>query len=135
MRGPLLPEELPGALSRAEQFEELVLSSLDRLERRWSAELADIEVVVADVPEVAAAADLGGRAGDATVPLGHAEPARDGEPRRIVVYRRPVEARASGRRDRESLVHSVLVAQLAQLLGVEPETVDPDVDIDGGAGL
>lgn len=132
VRGPLVPAELPGALSRAEQFEELVLSSLDRLDRRWSDELAGIEVVVADVPEppgLPGAAES--TTGPARVPLGHAEPAGHDRPGRIVVHRRPLEARATGRREREDLVHAVLVQQLAELLGLEPEAVDPDVDVDG----
>lgn len=106
-----------------------MLSSLERLDRRWSAELAGIEVVVADVPD----ADEGASASGATeVPLGRAEPARSNAPGRIVVHRRAVEARAAGRRERETLVHAVLVQQLAALLGLEPGTVDPDADDLGG---
>jgi hypothetical protein len=44
-----------------------------------------------------------------------------------VVYRRAVEARARGVRARETLVHEVVVERLAELLGVDPETVDPEI--------
>ena len=124
LRGPLAPTEVPLSLTRAEQFDELVLASLDRLEPRWSATLDAIEVVVADVPDVAA-----GSPAD-TVPLGHAEPARGDQPARLVVHRRPVESRAHGLRAREDLVHQVVVEQLAALLGLDPGVVDPDADDD-----
>jgi predicted Zn-dependent protease with MMP-like domain len=62
------------------------------------------------------------------VPLGRSEPAAGGEPARIVVYRRAVEARARNHRARETLVHEVVVEQFAELLGLDPDTVDPDAD-------
>lgn len=126
LRGPLLPPGVPAAQTRAEAFDELVHASLDRLERRWAAELAAVEVVVTDVPDAADDRDP-----DGGVALGHAEAPRDGEPGRIVVHRRGVEARAAGRQARETLVHAVLVEALADLLGLDPETVDPDAAQDG----
>ena len=129
LRGPLAPKDLPLALTRAERFDELVLTAVTRLERRWSEQLSAIEVDVVDVPDKAA--DAAGAAGatddgEQPVPLGRSVAAEGGRPARIVVYRRPVEARTRGHRDRESLVHDVVVAQLAELLGLDPATVDPD---------
>lgn len=43
----------------------------------------------------------------------------------MVVYRRPVELRAKGRDERALLVHEVVVEQVAELLGLAPESVDP----------
>ena len=51
--------------------------------------------------------------------------ARDGRRARVVVYRRPVEIRTKGRDERAALVHEVVVEQVAELLGLTPETVDP----------
>jgi len=116
LRGPLAPGDLPVSRTRAEQFDELVLAAVSRLESRWATELADVEVLVEEVPEVA----------DRDVPLGRTEPATPQDPARIVVYRRPVEARAHGLRARELLVHDVVVEQLADLLGLDPGTVDPE---------
>lgn len=121
LRGPLLPAEVPAALSRAERFDELVLEALGRVARRFPAELAEVEVVVDEVPP-------GGTDG---VQLSRGEPAANGSPPRIVVHRRPVEARASGVRSREELVHDVVVDAVAELLGVPPEEVDPERDDDG----
>jgi len=123
MRGPVAPSDVPLALTRAERFDELVLTSVSRLERRWADQLDAIEVAVEDVPDPGAA---GTSAATGPVALGRAEEATGDRPARIVVYRRAVEARTSRQRARESLVHEVVVEQLAALLGLDPETVDPD---------
>ncbi|MEU0740887.1 metallopeptidase family protein [Streptomyces sp. NPDC006134] len=126
MRGPIAPPQVPLAASRAEAFADLVQDSVDRLERRWP-QLADIDFLVLDVPH------LGGPGqgwSDEAVPLGGTTPARDGQRARVVVYRRPVEIRTKGREERAALVHEVVVEQVADLLGLTPETVDPRYDED-----
>ncbi|MCM3266783.1 MULTISPECIES: metallopeptidase family protein [Streptomyces] len=121
MRGPIAPPQVPLAASRAEVFADLVQDSVDRLERRWP-QLADIDFLVLDVPRL----DGPGQAwSDDPVPLGSTMPARDGQRARVVVYRRPVEIRSKGRDERAALVHEVVVEQVADLLGLTPETVDP----------
>jgi hypothetical protein len=52
-------------------------------------------------------------------------PAGHGYPARLVVYRRPVEARADD--DLPRLVHEVVVEQVAALLARSPEEIDPSV--------
>ena len=126
LRGPLLPAGLPAARSRAEQFDDLVLDAVSRLVRRFRTELADVAVVVDEVPPAGAPGGADG------VELGRGEPAADGAPARIVVHRRPVESRASGLRAREDLVHDVVVDAVAELLGLPPEEVDPERADDGG---
>jgi predicted Zn-dependent protease with MMP-like domain len=59
------------------------------------------------------------------VPLARAYPAADGLPDRIVLFRRPVEARADDPRDLGLLVLDVIVEQLAHLWRMPPEEVDP----------
>ncbi|MGW2747982.1 metallopeptidase family protein [Streptomyces sp. NPDC001450] len=122
MRGPVAPPQVPLAASRAEVFADLVQDSVERLERRWP-QLADIDFLVLEVPR------LEGRGAerwsDEAVPLGGIIPARDGRRARVVVYRRPVEIRTKGRDERAALVHEVVVEQVAELLGLTPETVDP----------
>ncbi|MHB9861289.1 metallopeptidase family protein [Streptomyces sp. YIM S03343] len=121
MRGPIAPPQVPLAASRAEVFADLVQDSVDRLERRWP-QLADIDFLVLEVPSAGGPA---GRWNDEAVPLGDTLPARDGQRARVVVYRRPVEIRTKGRDERAALVHDVVVEQVADLLGLTPETVDP----------
>ena len=124
LRGPLAPSGVPLARTRAEAFDDLVLASLDRLDSRWATELDAIEVVVADVPDVDRPEP---GLGAAEVPLGRADPATALHGPRLVVHRRAIEARARNTGDREELVHRVVVEQLAELLGLRPEQVDPDL--------
>jgi hypothetical protein len=46
-------------------------------------------------------------------------------PARIVIYRRPLMARADGQEELAELVLDVIVEQFAHWLGVDPQTVDP----------
>jgi predicted Zn-dependent protease with MMP-like domain len=50
---------------------------------------------------------------------------RGQHPARIVVYRRPLEIRATDRDDLADLVRDVVVDQVAVLLGRDPEEIDP----------
>ena len=123
MRGPIAPPQVPLAASRSDAFVDLVHDSVQRLERRWT-QLADVEFTVRDVPPPARADDPDGWAED-TVPLGRLDAADGGGNPRIVIYRRPVEIRTKGREERALLVHEVIVEQVAELLGLAPESVDP----------
>ncbi|TWV42619.1 metallopeptidase family protein [Streptomyces misionensis] len=122
MRGPIAPPQVPLAASRAEVFADLVQDSVDRLERRWP-QLTEVDFLVLEVPRLEGAE--AGLWGDEAVPLGGVVPAHDGRRARVVVYRRPVEIRSKGRDERAALVHEVVVEQVAELLGLTPETVDP----------
>ncbi len=125
VRGPLAPPSVPLARSRSAAFDDLVLAVVDRVGRRLPDALADridlnlVEVVVADLP--GAHLDRGA----AGVALGAAVAAGGDAPARLVVYRRPVEARAVGPGDLERLVRRVVVEQVAELLGVAADDVDP----------
>jgi predicted Zn-dependent protease with MMP-like domain len=43
-----------------------------------------------------------------------------------VIFRRPIEARARDPLDLADLIFDVVVHELADLLGLEPETIDPE---------
>ncbi|MFF9345311.1 MULTISPECIES: metallopeptidase family protein [unclassified Streptomyces] len=115
MRGPVAPPQVPLSVSRADTFRDLVLDSVERLERRWP-QLQDVEFMIMEVPP-----PVSGE----TVPLGGSVPAEKREPAKVVVYRRPVEIRSKSRDERALLVHEVVVEQVAELLGLSPESVDP----------
>ena len=117
----LAPRAVPLRRSRSDAFDDLVVESAVRLQRHWGAQLREVEFLVEDVPP----AEVGGG-----VPLGASRPAHGELPARITVYRRPVETRAVGERARATLVHDVVVEQVAELLGLEPETIDPDYGLD-----
>ncbi|XIG79907.1 hypothetical protein C1N81_21065 [Streptomyces sp. SGAir0957] len=121
MRGPVAPPQVPLSASRAEVFADLVQDSVERLERRWP-QLAEVDFLILEVPRLTAEDEAWG---PDTVPLGGMIPARDGTPARVVVYRRPVEIRTKGRDERAALIHDVVVEQVAEVLGITPETVDP----------
>ncbi|PRY01495.1 metallopeptidase family protein [Allonocardiopsis opalescens] len=121
MRGPLVPADVPLARTRAQIFDDLVLEAVDRLERRWSRELAGVEFAVEEVPRI----DSWTVPGD-PLPLSRLDPARPGRSARIVVYRRPLEGRAGDPEELGALVHDMVVQEVANLLGLEPEAVDPN---------
>jgi predicted Zn-dependent protease with MMP-like domain len=106
----------------------MVLDAVARLEGRWEAELTGVEFAVQEVPE---ADELT----DDSVPLPLArtapgspestDPARPATPARIIVYRRPLLARAENEGELSDLVFDVVVEEFADFLGIEPESVDP----------
>lgn len=124
MRGPIAPPQVPLSVTRAEAFVDLVYDSRDRLERRWP-QLSQVDFLVLEVPGAGPDDGPDAAAGTETVPLGRMLPAAGGHRDRIVIYRRPVEIRTKGRDERALLVHEVVVEQVAELLGLAPESVDP----------
>lgn len=122
LRGPLAPAWVPIGRSRSERFDDLVLDAVERLRPRWGAQLAAVEFAVEEVPPLA---ELDDGPGFDSVPFGRAETARGREPASVVLYRRPLESRAPDRDLLSMLVHDVVVEQVASLLGLPPETVDP----------
>jgi predicted Zn-dependent protease with MMP-like domain len=118
VRGPLAPTGSPLARSRSERFDQLFVDVVERLNRRWRDRLATVEFAVEDVPSM----------DDWTrdwVPLARTFAAVGALPTRVVVYRRPVETRATAGRQQQQLVGDVVAEQVAELLGVEPDEVDP----------
>lgn len=125
----MAPSDLPVARSRSEQFDEIVLEAMERLERRWEDQLKNVELAVEEVPPAGLSGEFG-----AAMSLGHCEPPSDGGPARITVYRRPVEFRAPDRTSRVALVHDVVVEQVAKLLRLPPDEVDPDYGVERADG-
>jgi hypothetical protein len=58
-------------------------------------------------------------------PAEPANPGRPASPARIVVYRRPLMARAEDDDELSDLVFGVVVEEFASVLGLDPETIDP----------
>jgi hypothetical protein len=116
--GPLSNEVPAARPTRREEFDELVLSLVDRLASRWEHELEDVEFGTEDVPQ------LPGTWEDDAVPFGSLVPARAGSPARIVLFRRPIEMRARTRLEQTALVNEVLVEHIAELLGRDANEID-----------
>lgn len=139
LRGVLAPPGVPLHRSRAQRFDELVLQAVARLEPRWEAHLADVEFAVEEIPPldelnpgpVPLARLEAGSPGTPAVPGGPGDGGAAGRggtgsrPSRIVVYRRPLMARADDDEDLAELIFEVVVEEFARLLGLDPEDVDP----------
>ncbi len=115
--GPLSPK--PQRRRPRDEFDDLVVSLVERLVGRWERELDDVEFGTEEVP------DLPSDWGDEPAPLGAMTPAKPGVPARIVIFRRPVELRAKTRLERSALVNEVLIENIAELLGRDADEIDP----------
>ena len=127
LRGHLAPIGVPLHRTRGEEFDELVLDAVEELEEHWATEIAALEFAVEDVPPNGDAAFTPDVVLDRGVPLGRLF--RDGlaeiaQPV-IVVYRRPIEARAVDLDDRADLVFMVVVDLAAEFLGRDVDEIDP----------
>ena len=125
LRSPLMPPTLPAARSRSEIFDDLVLDAVEHIEVHWKAEMQGLEFGVEDVPptegdDAVVVVD----AGLDDVPLARLEPADRRRPARIVIYRRPLELRCRNPLDLADLIHDVVVEQIAEYLGLDPDVVD-----------
>ncbi|QBR94356.1 metallopeptidase family protein [Nocardioides euryhalodurans] len=122
MRGPgVLPRVLgvPERRTGGERFDELVIGVVSDIDERWSTRLGVLEYAVEDAPQIPDDWH------PETVPLSSLVRGAKGAPTRLVLFRRPIEHRAGSRGELEALVLTVVVEQVAELLGVEPEVVDP----------
>ena len=109
-------------MPRADQFGDLVVDAVDRIEPRWSPYLRAVDVEIVDVPRPEDAEALG------EIPLAaHRAPVGD-RPATVIVYRRPVELRARERTARRDLVRDLVAEQLSDLLGLTPNDLDPLYD-------
>lgn len=123
LRGRLVPATVPLARTKSEIFDDLVLDTVETLERRFAKELAGVEFAVEDVPPDLNVYDSDVLE-DGEVPLARLLPGRPGRqevPPRIVLYRRPLEFRAMDHEDLADLVHDVIIEQVANLLGLDPD--------------
>ncbi len=135
MRGPaflprtrpddLLPGNVPAQRSPAARFDELALEVMRDLWKRFPHDLAGVELGVEEVPL------LPDTWATDTVPLAtYAEPTGS-TPARLVLLRRPIEHRAQTREELTVLVLTVMVEQVAEILGIPPGEVHPDYPGDG----
>ncbi|MEP7018079.1 MAG: metallopeptidase family protein [Actinomycetota bacterium] len=125
LRGPMAWPPVPAMATRGELFDELVLDAAARLEQQGGKTLGEVEFAVEDVPPSDPAPWE-----SSDVPLGRLFAAQGKMHARIVVYRRPVETRATDARELAALVNDVVVEQVAAMLGVDPRDLDAGYDPD-----
>ena len=120
IRGPLYPPTLPVYRTRSEKFNTLVLDAVESLSTSWAEALGDTEFGTELIPPSNPAPwETRGAI------LGRCFPAESGLPARIVLYRRPIEARVGDDAELAVLILSVVVEQVAHLLARTPEEIDP----------
>ena len=122
MRGPAVVPRRPGepeVPTSRERFDELALAIVTSVDRRWQDELGLVEYAVEDAPQIPDDWDSG------TVPLSSLVRGTGATPTRMVLFRRPIEHRCENRAELEALLLTVVVEQMAELLGIAPEKVDP----------
>jgi len=123
-----VPPGVPLYRTRSQQFDDMVLDAVARLEPRWENELAGVEFAVQEVPEADELVD-----DSVSLPLARTVPAtpastdpvRPATPARIVVYRRPLMARSESDIELTELVFDIVVEEFAAFLGLDPDSVDP----------
>ncbi|MCA0290090.1 MAG: metallopeptidase family protein [Actinobacteria bacterium] len=119
-RGPLAWPPVPAMGPRRQRFDDLVIEVAGGFDAVLGERYADTEFAVEDVPPSDPAPWEERR-----VLLGRLFPASGRLPARIVLYRRPIEARTSDGSERAELVREVLAEHIAALLGVAPEDLLP----------
>ncbi|NYE96550.1 putative Zn-dependent protease with MMP-like domain [Psychromicrobium silvestre] len=121
LRGALLIAPLPGARSRSERFDDLVVDSAERLEDIWGASMDRLQFAVEEIPgnleELVASGD--------SAPFAAYRPAQDAAPASITIFRRPILQRVESDEDLREVVHDAVVEQVAVYLNLSPEAVDP----------
>lgn len=125
MRGPAVLPRTPGTPATRTQrmrFDSLVLDVVRVLDARWHSRLGLVEYAVEDTPLVPDDWD------DEGVPLASLIRGQGAAPSRLVLFRRPIEHRCDTREELRAMVFTVLVEQIALLLDMDPEEVDPRAD-------
>jgi hypothetical protein len=128
LRGPLAgpnplvsrPARPPRPSTPSEAFADAVHAAVERVARQCPEAVVDIAFGIEEVPGPELA--WSGR----QVPLALAVEATEDRPSQLVVYRRPLEHRASSRRGLQHLVYRTVVKQLSALTGRSVSELDPD---------
>ncbi|MEU7214645.1 MULTISPECIES: metallopeptidase family protein [Nocardia] len=136
VRGPMLPPTVPAWRTRGQKFDRLVLEAFAPLDTRWHDRLTKLDIAVDDVPKIRplhpdSVTWPDEVVADGPVPLSRLIPAgvdRHGAATRarVVLFRKPLELRASDPDDLVDLLREVLVQQIATYLGVDPDIIDPE---------
>ncbi|GGR68408.1 putative Zn-dependent protease with MMP-like domain [Nocardioides luteus] len=122
-RGPIaVPTDpkVPVLRTRRERFDDIALSIVTEIDARWQSRLGLIEYAVEESPDIPS-----DWTAEDHIPLGSLERGAGAKPARLVIYRRPIEHRCQTRAEVEAMVLMVVVEQVADLLGIDAEEVDP----------
>ena len=137
IRGPLLPQTVPGWRSRSERFDMAVMEAYEPIERRWRDRLSKY-IAVDEIPRISARDPNNVQfppevVADGPIALARLIPAGvdvRGEPTRarIVLFRKPIERRVKDTLELSELLHEILVAQVSTYLQCRTQRHDPTID-------
>jgi predicted Zn-dependent protease with MMP-like domain len=102
-----------------QRFDDLALRIVSEIDDRWQDRLGLLEYAVEDAPQVPDDWH------PETVPLSSLIRGTGAQATRLVLFRRPIEHRSESRAELEAMVLTVVVEQVAELLGIPAEDVDP----------
>lgn len=122
MRGPEVLPAVPGRPVRPtsrQRFDDLALRIVSEIDERWQDRLGLLEYAVEDAPQVPDDWHPD------TVPLSSLIRGTGTQATRLVLFRRPIEHRSESLAELEAMVLTVVVEQVAELLGIPAEDVDP----------
>lgn len=112
--------KVPTLRTRRERFDDIALAIVTEIDARWQSRLGLIEYAVEESPDIPKEWTV-----EDHIPLGSLERGSGATPARLVIYRRPIEHRCQTRSEVEAMVLMVVVEQVADLLGIAAEDVDP----------
>lgn len=116
---PLAPGGVPARRTPAELFDQVAWRVMRAVVAPWTDRLGDVELAVEEVPVLPA------QWASSSVPLSSFVEASGGSRPRLVLFRRPLEHRAENLVELETVLLTVIVEQLAEVLGIPPEDVLP----------
>ena len=122
MRGPAVTPRVPGRPelpTGRERFDDIALGIVMEIDQRWQDRLGLVEYAVEDTPQIPDDWTSG------TVPLSSLVRGTGATPTRLVLFRRPIEHRCETRTDLEAMLLTIVVEQVAELLGIDAEDVEP----------
>ncbi len=115
IRGPLAWPRVPVMTTRSDDFDETALSALERVEHRLGRPLTMLQLAVEDVPSQDPAP------WESDVALGRTFTGTGQDLPRVVIYRRPIEARSLGATELSDLIEQVVAEQVAAIIGIHPD--------------
>lgn len=114
-----LARSVPALRTRRQRFDEIAVGVMANIESRWKQQLSFVELAVEDVPVLPPGWH------STRVPLASLVAGTATTPPRIVLFRRPIEARARSRSELEAVLLTCLVEQVAGFLGMPPTEIHP----------
>ena len=114
----------PELRTRRERFDDVALGIVEEIDARWQQQLGLVEYAVEDTPLLPDDWD------PRTVPLASLVRGSGATPTRLVLFRRPIEHRCETRSELEAVILTVVAEQVADLLGIDAEQVDPRYEQD-----